>query len=97
MPVGSRHYEVPVRFTWNLSGGQAGTVKSLLSVLVAGYELKEYEIAQAERLILLAENFLGATYGQIGTVRTGYRPKEARVGADDAYGHCVCCQHKQDD
>jgi len=96
MTVG-RYYEVPARFTWNLSAGEANRVRMLLEVARRGYELKEYEERWITRLISSATIFLEASGGTISAVRTGYSPKEARVGADDPHGHCVCRGDQQDD
>ena len=68
-----RHYEVPVRFTWNLNGAEVMTIRNLLFVAVRGYEIKGWELTQARHLLLSAERFLEATYGEIGKPRTGFK------------------------
>jgi len=88
--TGWKHYEVPTRFTWNLSAGQAHQVLMLLEVMRRGYEPKEWELRAIAHLISSATLFLEAQGATIGKVRTGYSPSEARVGADDPDGHCVC-------
>jgi len=70
----------------------------LLSLVVGGYEAKAYEITWAEQLLLSAERFLEATYGEVGKPRTGFAPStQARVGSDNADRHCVCSCHEPDD
>jgi len=92
-----KYHEVPVRFHVNLTAGQLAMICHILGVAEAGYELKDYELRWIANFRSSSMMFLEAQGATLPQVRTGYRTAQARLGADDTDGHCVCGEHEPDD